>query len=471
MPDLIETDLAVLGAGPGGYAAAFLAADKGMKVALVDAGSRPGGVCLHCGCIPSKAFLHAARLITEAREAEAFGIKFQPPDIDVAKLRARNEQIVNTLAGHLAKAAEQRKVTWIQSRGKFENSTTLVLENGTRVRFRHCIIATGSVPARLGDIPENNPAIWDSNRALQLEQVPKSLLVVGGGYIGLEMGTVYAALGSEVTVVELLGTILTGVDNDLVLPLRKRLDKLFRKIYTSTSLKKLTDTGKGLQASFEGAELADDEKEQVFERVLVAVGRKPNSANLGLENTRVQVDAKGYIQVDERRRTTDEHIFAIGDVAGEPMLAHKAAHEGKLAVQVIAGEPVTWDVRAIPAVVFTDPEIAWAGLTETEARKQKRNFEVTRFRWASSGRAATLARDEGLTKIIYDPQTDRVLGVGITGVGAGEMIAEGVLAIEMGATTRDLAMTIHPHPTLTETVGEAAEFVHGLASHLFKVRR
>jgi dihydrolipoamide dehydrogenase len=469
MAETVTTELVVLGAGPGGYAAAFLAADKGMKVALIDGRSKPGGVCLHCGCIPSKALLHAAKLITDAHEAAEWGLKFGKPQIDIDTLRGRKDKVVDTLASHLLEAAKKRQIQYLQSRATFENSNTLKLENGGRVNFKHCIIATGSVPAVIPSLKVDSPALMDSTAALDLENTPASLLVIGGGYIGLEMGTVYAALGTRVTVVEMTGSLLPGVDSDLVRPLYQRLKNQFEKIYLNTKVVKLEKDGKGLRANFEGEEV--EEKQRTFDNVLMSVGRRPNSANLGLDRTKVQLDQKGFIKVDEYRRTTDPNIFAIGDVAGEPMLAHKATHEGKVAVQVIAGEPAQWDVRAIPAVVFTDPEIAWCGLTETDAKKQGIEVQVARFPWGASGRATSLGRTDGVTKLIVDPKDDRVLGVGITGVGAGEMIAEGVLAVEMAATARDLAMTIHPHPTLTETVMEAAESLHGLATHLYRPKK
>jgi dihydrolipoamide dehydrogenase len=469
MPETIDTQLAVLGAGPGGYAAAFLAADKGMQVALIDADEKPGGVCLRRGCIPSKALLHAARVITEAHEVGSWGIKFAPPEIDLDALRGTKDKIVDKLSSHLLELAKRRQVRWIRARATFENSTTLALDNGDRVRFRTCILATGSSPTRLPALDLKSPRVLDSTSALQLPDVPRSLLVVGGGYIGLELGTVYAALGGQVTVVELTGSLLPGVDADLVHPLAARLDKLFHKIYLNTKVAKIAEAPEGIRATLQGDKVA--EPEVTFDRVLVAVGRRPNTRDLGLERTRVQVDDKGFVKVDERRRTSDEHIYAIGDVAGEPMLAHKASHEGKLAVEVIAGEPAVWEPRAIPAVVFTDPEIAWAGLTETEAQKENREVKVARFQWAASGRATTLGRSDGVTKLIVDPQSDRLLGVGLCGPGAGELIAEGVIAIEMAATARDLALSIHPHPTLTETLMEAAESLHGLATHVYRPRK
>jgi dihydrolipoamide dehydrogenase len=469
MPEPAESELLVLGGGPGGYAAAFLAADKGMKVTLIDALEKPGGTCLYVGCIPSKALLHVAKLITEAREGGAWGIHYESPRIDLAALRNQNTKVVETLGKSLAELARLRKVEYVRGRASFEDSGKLRLEDGTRRRFRHCIIATGSVPTRPPALNLETPRVLDSSAALRLEEVPASLLVVGGGYIGLELGTVYAALGSRVTVVELTGGLLPGVDRDLVGPLQKRLEGVFQKVYLDTRVTGLTETRDGIRASLEGAEVT--EREPVFGRVLVAVGRRPNSRGLGLENTGVQVDDRGFIKVDEQRRTTDENIFAVGDVAGEPMLAHKASHEGKVAVEAIAGEPAAFDSRAIPAVVFTDPEIAWCGLTETAARQQKREVKVARFFWRASGRALALGRVEGLTKILVEPESDRVLGVGMVGYGAGELIAEGVLAVEMAATARDLALSIHPHPTLSETVGEAAESIYGPTTHVFKPRR
>jgi len=465
----IETQLVVLGAGPGGYAAAFLAADKGMQVTLIDADEKLGGVCLRRGCIPSKALLHAARLITDAHEAGTWGIKFTPPEIDLDTLRATKDKIVDKLSSHLGELAKRRKVNWIRGRATFEDSRTLAIDNGDRVRFQTCILATGSSPTRLPAFDVKSPRVLDSTSALQLPDVPKALLVVGGGYIGLELGTVYAALGSKVTVVELTGSLLPGVDADLVRPLHARLEKQFHKIYLNTKVVRIEEVADGIRATLEGAGVTEPGAR--FDHVLVAVGRRPNSRDLGLEKTRVQLDDKGFVKVDERRRTTDEYIYAIGDVAGEPMLAHKAAHEGKVAVEVITGEPAVWEPRAIPAVVFTDPEIAWAGLTENEAQKQGREVKVARFHWAASGRATTLGRSDGVTKLIVDPESDRLLGVGLCGPGAGELIAEGVVAIEMAATSRDLALSIHPHPTLTETIMEAAESLHGLATHLYRVRK
>jgi dihydrolipoamide dehydrogenase len=469
MPDQVENELIVLGAGPGGYAAAFLAADKGMQVTLIDSLEKPGGTCLYVGCIPSKALLHVAKLITDAHEASVWGIHFGEPRIDVEAVRRQGFKIVDTLGKNLAELCKRRKVEYVRSRGTFEDSRTLRLEDGSRRRFKHCLVAVGSSPTRPPSLNLESPRVMDSTAALRLEEVPPSLLIVGGGYIGLELGTVYAALGSRVTVVELTDGLLPGVDRDLVRPLQARLEPLFHKIHLNTKVAQLAEVGEGIRATLEGEGV--EEREPVFGRVLVAVGRRPNSQGLGLENTKVQLDEKGFLRVDEQRRTTDPNIYAIGDVAGEPMLAHKSSHEGKVAVEAIAGEPSAFDTRAIPAVVFTDPELAWCGLTETEARRDQREVKVVRFPWGASGRAATLGRTEGLTKILIEPETERILGVGIVGAGAGELIAEGVLAVEMAATARDLSLTIHPHPTLTETVGEAAESLYGPTTHIYKTRR
>jgi dihydrolipoamide dehydrogenase len=468
MAETIETQVAVLGAGPGGYPAAFLAADKGKKVALIDGSPRPGGTCLYVGCIPSKAVLHAAKLITDAREAARVGLTFGPPKIDLNGVRGHWQKVVNTLTGNLATLAKRRNIAYFQGRGRFTDPHTIQVENGPTVRFEQAVIATGSVPTRPPALALPTPRVMDSTGALKLEDVPARLLVVGGGYIGLELGYVYAALGSKVTVVEMTDGLLPGVDRDLVRPLEKRLQGLFEKIYLSTKVVRLEETPRGIRAHLEGEAVA--EKATVFDRVLVAVGRRPSSQDLGLEKAGVAVDEKGFIRVDTQRRSSVPHLFAIGDVAGEPMLAHKATYEGKVAAEVIAGENAAYDARAVPAVVFTDPEVAWCGLTEVEAKKQGREVRAVKFPWAGSGRAMTLGRTEGLTKLVVDAESDRVLGVGVVGVEAGEMIAEAMLAIEMGATARDLGMTMHAHPTLAETVMEAAEHVYGLPTHALPPR-
>ncbi len=380
MPDVTETQLIVLGAGPGGYPAAFLAADKGMKVTLIDARERPGGTCLHVGCIPSKAVLHAAKLLTDARDAAHIGLDFGKPKIDINGVRGHWQRVVDTLTGNLGRLSKARKIDYVVGRGKFVDGLTIEVEGRGRYHFENCIVATGSVPAVPPSLNLASPRVMDSTGALKLEDVPPRLLVVGGGYIGLEMGYVYAALGSKVTVVEMTDGLLPGCDRDLVLPLHKRLEKIFDKIYLKTKVAKLEETPQGIRATLEGEEVKD--KQPIFERVLVAVGRRPNSRDIGLEKAGVQLDEKGFVKVDQRRRTTTERIYAIGDVAGEPMLAHKATYEGKIAVEVIAGEPAVYDARAVPAVVFTDPEVAWCGLTETEAKRENREIKRVRFPWA-----------------------------------------------------------------------------------------
>lgn len=475
--DTRETGLVVIGAGPGGYAAAFAAADHGIKVLLIDAGDEPGGVCLNRGCIPSKTFLHVARLITEAREAAAWGLAFQPPRIDLDGLRKWKQQVVGKNAGGVRQLAKARGVEMVRAWATFDDSRTLSLrglegdhKNLGKVRFQTAILASGSRPTRIPGLDLASPRVWDSTVALELPEIPKSLLVVGGGYIGLEMGTVYAALGSEVTVVEMTDGLLLGADRDLVRVLHNRLKTTFKEILLSTKVVEMADTGNGVAVKLQkSGENSSDQRQ--FDRVLVAVGRTPNSDGLGLENTKVRLTARGFVEVNEQRRTADEHIYAIGDVAGEPMLAHKASREAKVAVEAIAGEPAAFDARAIPAVVFTDPEIAWAGLTETQAQQGGTPIEVAKFPWGASGRATAIGRNDGLTKIIVAPESKRILGVGIVGVGAGELIAEGTLAIELGAKAQDLGMTIHAHPTLAETVGECAELAFGTTTHLYRPSR
>ncbi|HSA92176.1 MAG TPA: dihydrolipoyl dehydrogenase [Terriglobales bacterium] len=469
MPD--TTHLAVIGAGPGGYAAAFLAADLGLDVTLIDAELNPGGVCLYRGCIPSKALLHVAKVIDEAARASAWGVTYPEPKLDLAKLRGWKDGVVSKLTGNLGILARTRKVKYIQGRASFTDSSTLTItQEGSKgaqtLKFQNAIIATGSRPASVPGLSIDSPRVLDSTSALELKEVPKTLLVIGGGYIGLELGTVYATLGSKVTVVEMLEGLLPGADRDLVKPLHQRLEKLFAAIKLKTKVASMQEGKDGLRVKFEG----DDASEQTFEQVLVSVGRKPNPVP-GIENTKVKVDARGFIQVDVQRRTTDPAIFAIGDVAGEPMLAHKASHEGRVAVEAIAGHKVAFEPSAIPAVVFTDPEIAWCGLTETQAEKEGKKVEVVRFPWAASGRAMTLDRSDGVTKLVLEPETQRVLGVGIAGPGAGELIAEGVLAVEMAALATDLKLSIHPHPTLSETVMEAAEVFFGQATHLYRPKK
>ena len=471
----MHTQVLVLGGGPGGYAAAFMAADLGMQVTLVEAETRLGGTCLLRGCIPSKALLHVAGVVSEAREMTDWGVEFGPPKFNIDAMRARKDKVIATLTGGLKQLAKQRKVKLIHARGVFVDSTTLQLEGGDdpevangRITFDHCILATGSKPAmpKAFDLPTDR--VMDSTGALELRDVPETLLVVGGGYIGLEMGAVYAELGSKVTVVELTDGLLPGADRDLVKPLHKRLESKFEAILLNTKVASLKDAGKQIEVALEGP----DKKETAsFDRVLVSIGRKPVSSGIGLENTNVKINERGFVVVNEQQQTDDPHIMAIGDIAGEPMLAHKASHEGKVAAEVLAGEPAAFQPLAIPAVVFTEPEIAWAGLTVEQAKREEREITVAQFPWQASGRAIAIGATNGLTKWIIDPATDRVLGCGIVGANAGELISEAVVAIEMGCTLRDLAESIHPHPTLSETVAFAAEVALGTATEVYRPKR
>ena len=465
--------LTVIGGGPGGYAAAFLAADLGMDVTLIDLDKNPGGVCLYRGCIPSKALLHVAKLIHEAEEAKNWGIEFGAPKIDINKLRDFKNKVVDKLTSGLGQISKQRKINFIQGRGSFINSSTLKIEkvDGQTIEhtFEKAIIATGSVIATIPSLDIKSKRLLNSTSALDLPEIPKSLLVVGGGYIGLELGSVYQALGTKVSVVEMMPGLLPGADRDLVNYLSMRIKKSFAEIMTKSKVLEMKEVNDGISVKIE------DEKgnvaDKVYDYVLMSIGRKPETRGLGLENTKVTVTDRGWIKVDKQLRTTDPNIFAIGDIAGEPMLAHKASHEGRVAVEVIAGHKVTFEPLAIPAVVFTDPEIAWAGITEEQAKKDGIKHEVAKFPWAASGRAVTLDRNDGVTKLIVDPDTQRILGVGICGPNAGELIAEGVLAIEMGANVTDLKLTIHPHPTLSETIMDAAEVFFGQSSHFYKSKR
>jgi len=465
--------IAVIGAGPGGYAAAFLAADLGMTVTLVDPEINPGGVCLYRGCIPSKALLHVAKLIDESRHAKNWGIDYADPNIDLPRLRSWKEGVVKKLTAGLGVLSKQRKVEYIQGRAAFENSNTLRVSRASgsedSLTFDRIVIATGSRPAIIPSLKLETSRMMDSTSALDLSEVPGTLLVIGGGYIGLELGTVYAALGSKVSVVEMLSGLLPGADRDLVLPLHKRMEKIFDSILLNITVGTVKEEPNGIRVTFDGPEVK--EREKVFDKVLVSVGRKPNSEIPGLEKTQIKVGQRGFIQVNKQLQTDDPAIYAIGDVVGEPMLAHKAMHEGRTAAEAIAGHKVAFEPNAIPAVVFTDPEVAWCGLTETEAQKQNREVKITRFPWAASGRAMTIDRTEGMTKLIIDPQTERVLGVGIVGAGAGELIAEGVLAIEMGALAKDIALTIHPHPTLSETLMNSAEVFFGTSTDIYRPKR
>ena len=468
-----STQLVVIGAGPGGYAAAFLAADLGIEVTLVDPEPNPGGVCLFRGCIPSKALLHIAKLLAESNEAENWGVKFGKPEIDLVRLRSWKESVVKKLTGGLGQLSNQRKINYIQGRASFEDKrliNILRVDGGNqKLSFEYAIIATGSRPTSIPGLNINSKRIWNSTQALELANIPKKMLVIGGGYIGLEMGTVYAALGTEVSVVEMMPGLLPGADRDLVNMLQKRLEKNFTQILLNNKVAEMKVLKEAIKVRFESS--SGESSEERFDHVLVSVGRKPNTEDLGLENTDVSLDKPGFIQVDEQRRTAESSIFAIGDVAGEPMLAHKASHEGRIAVEVIAGHKVAFEPRAIPAVVFTDPEIAWCGLTESEAKEQNRPVEVARFPWAASGRALAMDRTDGLTKLLIDPETERILGMAIVGSGAGELIAEGVLAIEMAAVATDLKLSIHPHPTLSETVMESAEVFFGQSTHIYRPKK
>jgi dihydrolipoamide dehydrogenase len=462
-----KTEIVVIGAGPGGYAAAFYAADKGKKVVLIEQEKRLGGVCLNRGCIPSKALLHASKLITEAAESGIRGIHFQKPSIDLVAMRAWKNSILEKLAGGIAGLAQKRNVEVMTGRGYFEDSQTLRVEteNGQKyLTFDQAIIAVGSKASMPAAFDLGNPRIMTSTEALEIEEIPKSLLVVGGGYIGMELGTVYATLGSSIVVVEALEAILAGADADLARPVVRRAEKLFKEIRVKTKVVKMATAGKLIKVNLE---VDGEKKEELYDGVLVSVGRVPNCDDFGLENTKVKQDEKGFIRVNDRQQTDDPGIFAIGDVAGGVLLAHKATKEARIAVEVITGEMSVFEDIIIPAVVFTDPELAWCGLTEAEARQKNIPVEVAKFPWSASGRALSFDRTDGLTKLIIDPDTERILGVGIVGAGAGELIGEGVVALEMGATARDLAESVHPHPTLSETLSECAEAFYGTATHAY----
>lgn len=470
MAETHTTQLLVIGGGPGGYTSAFRAADLGLTVTLVDADDHLGGTCLLRGCIPSKALLHVAELIAEAREAKTYGVSFGDPKVDLEALRRWKNGIITRLSGGLSGLVRQRKVTHLTGRARFESSQSAAVEGHAaidRVEFEYAIIATGSRPIVLPTFALDTPRILDSTTALDLADIPKSLLVVGGGIIGLELGSVYAALGSDVTVVEMTDALLPGTDPDLVKPLESRLRQSFRGIYTQTRVTQIEEVNAGLEVHYEGNAPMTSE---TYDRVLLCIGRRPNTDNIGLENTDVEPDERGFIPVDSQMRTHDPRLFAIGDAVPGPGLAHKAAHEGKIASEVLAGEPAAFDA-IIPAVVYTDPEIAWAGLTELEARAQNRKVDVARFPWAASGKAHAIGRVEGQTKLVIDPYTQRVLGVGIVGPHAGDLIAEGVLAIEMAAVAEDIAHAIHPHPSLSESIALAAEIHLGSATDVYMPKK
>ena len=469
----INTQVVVLGSGPGGYTAAFRAADLGLQVVLIERYSTLGGVCLNVGCIPSKALLHTAKVITEAEETAHHGVSFSAPNIDLEHLRNwKANDVVGKLTGGLAAMAKQRNVTVVNGLGKFTspNQIAVTAADGkvTTIGFANAIIAAGSQATKFPGAPEDE-RIMDSTGALALADIPKRLLVIGGGIIGLEMGTVYDALGSKVSVVEFMDGLITGCDRDLVRPLQKRMEKRFENIWLSTKVSKIEAKKDGIHVSFEGENAPKDT--QVFDRVLVSIGRRPNGKNIGAENAGVAVDDRGFIAVDKQMRTNVPHIFAIGDIVGQPMLAHKATHEGKVAAEVIAGHKVEFQALVIPSVAYTDPEVAWVGLTETEAKAKGIEIEKASFPWAASGRALSIARTEGSTKLIFDKETHRVIGAGIVGVNAGELLAEAVLAIEMGADAHDLGLTIHAHPTLSETVCFAAEMKEGTITDLYIKKR
>ena len=466
-----EAELLVIGAGPGGYVAAFRAAELGSDVTLVDLEKRPGGECLFRGCIPSKTLLFLAELLHDAQRSGDMGINFGKPQIDLDRMRAWKDQVIDKLTNGLLTLSKRRKVQLLQGRAVFEGSDRVRLENSevSQIRFRHAILATGSCSTPFRDIPFiKGGRIMDSAGALELPDIPRSLLILGGGYVGLELGTVYAALGSRVTVAVRGDRLLRGADPDLVDVLLSRLKEIFEAIHFNTQVVSVKEREEGVDVKFEGA---PDKADQTFDRVLVAIGRRPNTGKIGLEKTRVKLNEQGFAVVDEQRRTTDEKIFAIGDVAGSPLLAHKAFREGKVAAEVIKGKPSAFDVQAIPAVVYTDPQVAWAGLGERQARKENRNVKVERYLWKFSTRATTMGVSDGVTKMIFNPETGRILGVGICGRNAEGMVSEGGLAIEMGAVAQDLWLTIHPHPTLSEMMMETAELFTGTVTHVLPEKR
>jgi len=474
LPPLVKGDIhaevVVLGAGPGGYTAAFRAADLGKKTVLIERYQALGGVCLNVGCIPPKALLHVAKVITEASEMADHGVTFGQPKIEIGKLRAWKDGVIGKLTKGLAGLAKQRKIEVVQGRGEFASPNTMRVETRDGVKtvsFDHCIIAAGSSVARIPGFPYDNPRLIDSTGALALPEVPKRLLVIGGGIIGLEMATVFDALGSKITVVELLDVLMPGADRDVVRPLAKRIEKRYEKILLKTKVSKIEPVKDGLKVTFEGATAATE----TFDYVLMAVGRRPNGREIKAEAAGVTVNERGFIPVDNQMRTSVAHIYGIGDIVGEPMLAHKATHEGKLAAEVIAGHKVAFDARTIPSVAYTDPEVAWMGLTETQAQAQGVEYEKAVFPWAASGRALATGRDEGMTKLLFDKDTKRIIGAGMVGVNAGELIAETVLALEMGADAMDLGLTIHPHPTLSETVFFAAEIAEGTITDLYMPKK
>ncbi|MDD5227639.1 MAG: dihydrolipoyl dehydrogenase [Methylococcales bacterium] len=463
MSENIQTEVLVLGGGPGGYTAAFRAADLGKSVVLVERYGVLGGVCLNVGCIPSKALLHLAHTIHEAEESENFGVTFSKPQLDIDKIRAWRMSVTKGLNDGLGALAKQRKVIVIQGVGSFTGANTLVVGD-TTITFENAIIAAGSQATEIPVFPNDDPRLWDSSDALALPFIPKKMLIVGGGIIGLEMATVYHALGSEIHVVELMEQIIPGCDKDLITPLFRKIKKQYKNIWLETKVSAIEAQDEGLKVSFEGKGAPESD---IFDAVLVAVGRRPNGKKIGAENTGVNVDDYGFIAVDKQQRTNVPHIFAIGDIVGQPMLAHKAVHEGKVAAEVIAGHKSHFDALTIPSVAYTDPEIAWMGLTENQAKAQGIEYEKGAFPWAASGRSLSMGRKEGMTKILSDKETGRILGAGFVGTNAGELLAEAVLALEMGADMQDISLTIHAHPTLSETFAFAAEMIEGTITDLY----
>ncbi|MEY3106611.1 MAG: dihydrolipoyl dehydrogenase [Pseudomonadota bacterium] len=464
---VLNAEVLVLGGGPGGYSAAFRAADLGKQVVLIERFPVLGGVCLNVGCIPSKALLHAAQIIHEADEFADHGVSFGKPNIDINKIKSWKESITKSLNDGLAGLVKQRKVTLIQGTGKFTSANTVTVETNEGIKtvhFDQAIISAGSRPTKIPVFPHEDPRLWDSTDALQLTEIPKKLLIVGGGIIGLEMATVYHAMGSEISVVELMDQIIPGCDKDLVTPLARRIKKQYKNIWLETKVNSIEALKEGLKVSFEGKNAPESE---LFDAVLVAVGRKPNGLLIDAELAGIHVNEQGFISVDKQQRTNVNHIFAIGDIVGNPMLAHKAVHEGKVAAEVIAGHKAQFDALTIPSVAYTDPEIAWMGLTENQAKQQGIEYDKAVFPWVASGRSLCLGRKEGLTKILCDKETGKLLGAGIVGTNAGELISEAVLALEMGADAEDISLTIHPHPTLAETFGFAAEMITGTITDLY----
>jgi dihydrolipoamide dehydrogenase len=467
-----KTQIVVIGAGPGGYAAAFLASDLDYDVTLIDPEVNPGGVCLYKGCIPSKALLQATKVIHQTELSKEMGLLFKEPDIDIKKMQTWKNNVVKKLTQGLGTLSKQRKINYIQGRATFLNSNTIKVDKQddehSEIQFEKAIIATGATPILLPNVNPDSTRIWNSSDALALDRIPNSLLIVGGGYIGLEMGTVYSTLGSKVTIVEMMDGLLPGADRDLVRVYEKQSKKNFENILLDSKVKEIKELKDSLQVTIEGKNGSDEIN---IDTVLIAIGHKPNSKNIGLENTRIDTTEKGFIKVNAQRQTSDPAIYAIGDLVGEPLLAHKATHEGRIAVEAIDGQKVAYEPAAVPAVLYTDPEIAWTGLTELDAKKMDRKVKVAKFPWGASGRAATMGRSDGLTKLIIDPETERILGMGIVGPDAGELIAEGTLAIEMAAVVSDLSLTIHPHPTLSETLMEAAELYHGASTHYYRRKK